>query len=142
MASPLAAKAKAADKPKELQKTRKSGSGPASSICGAAWKSSAVAKAKGRGATHEVDIEEEHEDDSDSGSSSSDSSFDSSSKSPEYNPFDDKRTKQLLAQKRDDSGDDNGDDSDAPKKPKSNPSKLGPETQKSKLRPWKPKKKS
>ena len=103
MSPPMAVKAKAAEKPKELQTTRTSG--PASSK-GAAmntssavakkFSSSAVAKKKGRGATHEVSC---------SGSSSG-SSYDSSDKSeeenvlksPEYDAFDDGRTKQLKAE--------------------------------------------
>ena len=98
-----AVKAKAAEKPKELQTTRTSG--PASSKGAAMNTSSAVAKKvsssagakkKGRGATHEVSCSD----------SSSDSSYDSSGKpeeenvlkSPEYDAFDDERTKQLKAE--------------------------------------------
>ena len=127
----MAAKAKAADKPKAVQKTRTSGS----SSCGGAWKTSAVAKSKGRGCTFEVNIEE-GEDNSESDSSSSYSSDGSSATSPKYDPFDDSWKKnELIAQKREDEaegcatddatdrGADNGDGSDASEKPKSKPSK-------------------
>ena len=127
----MAAKARPADKPKSLQKTKTSGS----SSCGGAWKTSAVAKSKGRGCTFEVNIEE-REDNSESDSSSSDSSDGSSATSPEYDAFDDSwKKKELIAQKgadeaegcatddATDRGADNGDDSDASDKPKSKPSK-------------------
>ena len=94
-----AVKAKAAEKPKELQTTRTSGpasSKGTSSAVAKKFSSSAVAKKKGRGATHEVSCSD----------SSSDSSYDSSGKpeeenvlkSPEYDAFDDERTKELKAE--------------------------------------------
>ena len=100
-----AVKAKAAEKPKELQTTRTSG--PASSK-GAAmntssavakkFSSSAVAKKKGRGATHEVHIGDSDSSSSDASSDSSGKSEENVPKSPEYDAFDDERTKELKAE--------------------------------------------
>ena len=89
-----AVKAKAAEKPKELQTTRTSGpasSKGTSSAVAKKFSSSAVAKKKGRGTTHEVSCS----------ASSSDASSDSSGKSEENvpkSPEDDERTKELKAE--------------------------------------------
>ena len=97
-----AKKAKAAEKPKELQTTRTSGpaspKGAAMNTSSAVAKklsSSAAAKKKGRGATHQVSCSASS---SDASSDSSGKSEESDRKSPEYDAFDDERTKELKAE--------------------------------------------
>ena len=86
MALPRAAKAKAADKPRELRTTRTSG--PASSSRCGAWKTSAVAKSKERGPTHAVSLEaQDDESATEEVASESSSDSDDPDDSDEYDPF-------------------------------------------------------
>ena len=102
MGPPVAVKARPADKPKELQTTMTSrpasSNGEAMNTSSAVAKkvsSSAGAKKKGRGATHEVSCSSSS---SDASSDSSGKSEENVPKSPEYDAFDDERTKELKAE--------------------------------------------